>query len=78
MKDRSAGLKCKCLEIGESLPAAITGIASTGLLEIAQRLLAKAAIVLAGSQLEHLVDRVRKIVKMQCCHLSSQPVKRWS
>lgn len=61
LEDRSSGLKCECLEIGKRLPASLAGIASTGLLEITERLLVQAAMVLAGSELQHLVDRIRKI-----------------
>jgi len=55
IEDRGARRNGKGLKIGEGLPATHAAIAVTSLLQITKRLLAKAAMVLAGPELEHLV-----------------------
>jgi hypothetical protein len=55
IEDRGARRKSKGLKIGQGLPATLAAIAAAGLLQSTKRLLAKAAMVLAGPELEHLV-----------------------
>jgi hypothetical protein len=68
IEDRGARRKGKCLKIGEGLPATLAAIAAAGLLQITKRLLAQAAMVLAGPELQHLVQRIRKIADLKGCH----------
>jgi hypothetical protein len=68
IEDRGARRKGKGLKIGEGLPATLAAIAATSLLQITKRLLAKAAMVLAGPELQHLVQRIRKIAALKGCH----------
>ncbi len=68
IEDRVARRKGKGLKIGEGLPATLAAIAATSLLQITKRLLAKAAMVLAGPELQHLVQRIRKIADLKGCH----------
>ena len=68
IEDRGARRKGKGLKIGEGLPATLAAIAATSLLQITKRLLAMAAMVLAGPELQHLVQRIRKIADLKGCH----------
>ena len=68
IEDRGARRKGKGLKIGEGLPATLAAIAATSLLQITKRLLAQAAMVLAGPELQHLVQRIRKIADLEGCH----------
>jgi hypothetical protein len=68
IEDRGARRKGKGLKIGEGLPATLAAIAATDLLQITERLLAQAAPVLAGPELQHLVERIRKIADLKGCH----------
>ena len=68
IEDRGARRKGKGLKIGKSLPATLAAIAATSLLQITKRLLAQAAPVLAGPELQHLVQRIRKIADLKGCH----------
>ena len=72
IEDRGARRKGKGLKIGEGLPATLAAIAATGLLQITERLLAQAAMVLTGPELQHLVERIRKIADLKRCHLCSR------
>jgi hypothetical protein len=67
-EDRGARRKGKGLKIDDGLPATLAAIAATSLLQITKRLLAKAAMVLAGPELQHLVQRIRKIADLEDCH----------
>jgi hypothetical protein len=71
IEDSGARRKGKGLKIGEGLPATLAAIAATGLLQIIERLLAQAAMVLTGPELQHLVERIRKIAELKHCHLCS-------
>ena len=68
IEDRGARRKGKGLKIDEGLPATLAAIAATSLLQITKRLLAQAAPVLAGPELQHLVKRIRKIADLKRCH----------
>ncbi|MCP9901524.1 hypothetical protein KBZ12_13795 [Cyanobium sp. Cruz CV13-4-11] len=68
IEDRGARRKGKGLKIDDGLPATLAAIAATSLLQITKRLLAKAAMVLAGPELQHLVQRIRKIADLKDCH----------
>jgi hypothetical protein len=68
IEDRGTRRKGKGLKIGEGLPATLAAIAATSLLQITKRLLAQAAMVLAGPELQHLVERIRKIADLKGCH----------
>ena len=68
IEGRGARRKGKGLKIGEGLPATLAAIAPTSLLQITKCLLAKAAMVLAGPELQHLVERIRKIADLKGCH----------
>jgi hypothetical protein len=68
IEGRVARRKGKGLKIDEGLPATLAAIAATSLLQITKRLLAQAAPVLAGTELQHLVQRIRKIADLKGCH----------
>jgi hypothetical protein len=57
--------------IGECLPATLTAIAAIGLLQITERLLAQAAMVLTGPEVQHLVEEICKIADLKRGHLCS-------
>jgi len=58
----------QCRQLQESLPVPLTGITATGLLQVAESLLAQAAPVTPGPELQDLVQRIGEIADLQGCH----------
>jgi len=56
------------LKVGEGLPAPLAGIPSAGLLQIAERLLAQAAVVTPSPQLQQLVQGIGEVADLQRGH----------
>ena len=80
------------LKIGEGLPAPLAGISPAGLLQITEGLLAQAAVVPPGPQLQQLVQGIGQVADLQCghgqpllnklmqvtCHLQSDHIRKSS
>jgi hypothetical protein len=64
----TAPLIGQTLKIGEGLTAPLAGISPAGLLQIAERLLAQAAVVPPGPQLQQLVQGIGEVADLQCGH----------
>ena len=56
------------LEIGKGLATTLARIATTGLLQIAQSLLAQAAVMLPGALLKQLMQRIWHVANLQRGH----------
>jgi hypothetical protein len=56
------------LEIGQGLTPTLARIAATGLLQIAQSLLAQAAVMLPGALLKQLMQRIWHVANLQRGH----------
>jgi len=56
------------LKVGQGLAAALAGIAATGLLQIAEGLLAEAAVVPPGPQLQQLVQGIGQVADLERGH----------
>ena len=56
------------LEIGQGLATTLARIATTGLLQIAQSLLAQAAVMLPGALLKQLMQRIWHVANLQRGH----------
>jgi hypothetical protein len=58
----------QALKVGDGLTAPLAGIPSACVLQIAECLLAQAAVVLPGPQLQQLVQGIGEVADLQCGH----------
>jgi hypothetical protein len=55
-------------EVGQGLPASLAGVPAAGLLQIAEGLLAQAAVMAACAQLQQLMQWIWKVADLQGGH----------